>query len=334
MSAGMSGGHPTVKRGRTEALCTSSRVNLRLLSCPVLVRTSMPPNDIAAILSAEKIRDFDRDIRGFKLSEIQEHFAAASSGRVIISRLIKNLVWQAVSRRRAGQLGSIDGNLRSFFYQWVKPVVARVPDALEAKTDPYDTMLEVFVELVGTHRLFRYSELDLTDENFQHRRLGATHPLVVVFAEKIGFFRFLLRIHRKWGVTVMALGGTPSLLSSQYLAEALGDLEGRGLELVSLCDWDPAGHDIIGAQARHFELEGIEVRSNRSLIRPEHFTEEEKQLFRFPLPRRQKSRNRRWFEETGGLDGVMVGLESDAMDRGRLEALADKVLGELVVRQS
>jgi hypothetical protein len=294
----------------------------------------MPTPDIKAILAAEKIAHFDEDIRGFVLAEIQEHFGAASSGRIIISRVIKNLVWQAVSRRRSGQLGSIDGNLRSFFYQWVKPVVARIPEALEAKTDPYDTMLEVFTELVGVHRLFRYSELDLTDEGFQHRRLGKIKPLVVVFAEKIGYFRFLLRIHRKWGVTVMALGGTPSLLSSQYLAEALGDLEGQALDLVSLCDWDPAGHDIIRAQKRHLELEGIEVRSLRDLIRPEHFTDEEKQLFQFPIPSRQKTRNRRWLEETGGLDGALVGLESDAMDRGRLEALADKVVGELVRSRS
>ena len=45
------------------------RFNIDLLSCPVLVRTNMPTNNIAAILSAEKIREFDRDIRGFKLGE-------------------------------------------------------------------------------------------------------------------------------------------------------------------------------------------------------------------------------------------------------------------------
>jgi hypothetical protein len=144
----------------------------------------MPTPNTEAILAAEKIEHFEADIRGFDLAQLQEHFGAASSGRIVVSRLIKNLVWQAVSRRRAGQLVRVDGNLRSFFYQWVKPVVARIPEALEAKTDPYDTMLEVFTELVGTHRLFRYSELDLTDENFQHRRIGPVKPLVVVFAEK------------------------------------------------------------------------------------------------------------------------------------------------------
>ncbi len=39
---GMSGQHPAVKRGRTEALCTSKRFSTGLLSCPVHLRAAPP----------------------------------------------------------------------------------------------------------------------------------------------------------------------------------------------------------------------------------------------------------------------------------------------------
>jgi hypothetical protein len=278
-------------------------------------------------LAKEGIRHFDQDLRTFELSQIQEHFAAKSSGRIVITRLIKNLIWQAVSLRRAGRLGPIDGNLRSFFYQWVKPVVGRIPGALEAKTDPYETMLDIFAKLVAKQRLFRYSELDLADENFQNRRLGQTLPNVLVFAEKVGFFRLLLRVHRRWSVSIMALGGTPSLLSTQFFVEELSS--SKPMTLIAICDWDPAGWDILHAQKRQLEDEGIEVRDLHNLIVPDLFTQRQKHLFRFPVPKRQRSRNQRWLSETGGLDGELFGIESDALDRDLLEQLIDELISPI-----
>lgn len=280
------------------------------------------------ILKREGIRAFDEDIRRFDLNRLTKEFGAASSGRVILTRVIKNLIWQAVGQVRSGQLAGLDGNLRSFFYTHIKPVMARIPGALEGARDPYDTMLDAFVELVEEYGLVSYVELDLDDENYHHRKIGDRYPHLIVFAEKVGFFRFLERLHRDLGVTVAALGGTPSVLSSEYLVRDLAektDLAGSFVAL-SITDWDPSGSQIAQAQLRQLRSFGIETIQHEALVHPKHYTADEIELFRFPLPRRQKTKNRNWLEETGGIEGKLFGLESDSMPRQRLRDLIEKRL--------
>lgn len=286
------------------------------------------PADVASILEYEGIQEFETDLRRFSRDELQLHFAAASSGRIILTKVIKNLIWQAVSWIRSGRISGIEGNLRSFFYQWVKPVMAHIPGALEQKRDPYSTMLDVFVELVEKYQLFRYAELDLDDANWEHRRIGEQHPHILIFAEKIGFFRLLRRIHSSYSVTVAALGGTPSLLSTEYLVRSLGQFVDLDRQFVAffIVDWDPSGYQIIHSQLRQLRSLGIANIEHHELIKPEHYAPEEIEIFRFPLPGRQKTKNRKWLEATGGLNGELYGLEADSMPRERLmEKLEEKI---------
>jgi len=286
------------------------------------------------ILEREGIRKFDEDIRRFDLAQLKDEFGAASSGRIILAKVIKNLIWQAVGQVRSGQLAGLDGNLRSFFYTHIKPVMARIPGALESSRDPYDTMLDAFVELVEEYGLISYTELDLDDENYHHRKIGEQFPHLIVFAEKVGFFRFLERLHRDLGVTVAALGGTPSVLSSEYLVRALAEKTelSKPFVVFSITDWDPSGHQIAEAQIRQLHSFGVETIEHEALIHPRHYTADEIELFRFPLPRRQKTKNRNWLEETGGIEGELFGLESDSMPRQRLRELIEEELGPYISR--
>ena len=279
--------------------------------------------EIAQILEREGIKIFEKDLRRFSLEEISEHFGAVSSGRIILTKVIKNLVWQAVCWIREGRIEGIEGNLRSFFYQWVKPVMARIPGALEQERDPYDTMLDVFVELVEKYRLFEYADLDLVDDNWEHRRVGERFPHLFVFSEKTGFFRLLRKLHEEHDVTVVALGGFPSLLSSEYLVRELREateLE-RSFVAFSIVDWDPAGYQIARSFLSQLGGLGLAQFQHEPLIRPEHYTQEEVQLFRYPLPTRQRTKNQNWLEETGGIEGELFGLEADSMPRSRLRDL-------------
>ncbi|MBU49051.1 MAG: hypothetical protein CL920_10180 [Deltaproteobacteria bacterium] len=282
------------------------------------------------ILEKEGITEFDEDIRRFGLERLKKEFGAASSGRVIIARVIKNLIWQAVRQVRSGQMEGLDGNLRSFFYTHIKPVIARIPGALDGARDPYDTMLGAFVELVEDYRLVSYIELDLDDENYFHRLVGETHPHLIVFAEKAGFFRFLKKLHQELGVTVASLGGTPSVLSTEYLVHELS----KKVELsktfvaLSITDWDPSGHQIAQAQVRQFGSFGLKEVVHKPMIHPEHYTQDEIEIFRYPLPGRQKTKNQNWLEETGGIGGELLGLESDSLPRKRLRQLIEKALSE------
>lgn len=282
--------------------------------------------------SKRKLKEYDKDIRLMTLAELEHHFGAASSGRIIHTRVCAGLIWQVTRAVRSGDLEGVDGNLRSFYYRYVKPVFARIPGGLSRGKDPYETMLDVFSEMVS-EGLLSYGELDLTDDNWHHRRLG-TDPAVavVLFAEKTGFFRWLLRMHERFGLTVVALGGAPSFLSSEYLARDMkqAGFEGR-LWLLSVVDHDPSGWALAEAFREQLETLGFEAVQLSHLHGPEHFSDVELEMLSYPLPGRQKTMNSRWLELGGGVLSQARGLECDALEKATLTRLLEERLAELGV---
>lgn len=288
------------------------------------------PNEteVIEILEQEDVSILEMDLRTLSLADLEEHFGAESSGRIVISRVLKSIIWQAVTKIKSGEVEGIYGNLRTFFYQWVKPVVGRIPGALDAKRDPYDTMLDIFVEFVGKYKLFRYADLELEDENWPYRMIGKKYPQVIVFSEKTGFFSFLRRIHRELDITVASLGGTPSLMSTEFLIRDLYKHVRPETEFTafSIVDWDPSGYQIANAQIRQFRLLGLQNIHHYELITPEVFTPEEIAIYKYPIPTKQKSKNQRWLETTGGVNGTLYGLESDSLSRKRLKDILYKAV--------
>lgn len=300
-------------------------------------KVSPKRQDLQAILDREGIQVPDQDLRRMTFDQLQELFGAESSGRIIVAHAIKSAIWQAVVRIRLGTGEPVDGNLRTFFYKYVKPVVSKIPGALEAARDPYDTMLAAFVEMVADYRLFSYSELDLDDHGWEHRRLGDRHPEVVLVAEKVGFWRWLKRQHQTWSVSIVALGGAPSLLSSEYLLRDLCqrvDLTSTTLRVFSIVDWDPSGWQIEQAFARQLQQLGAPRFELASLMTPELFAPDDLLVFRYPLSRKQKTKTRKWIQATGGLRGEAFGLESDAADKARLTQQLRRHLEALALRPS
>src|SRR5206468_900685 len=164
------------------------------------------------------IHQLEKDVRRMTRKELAVYFASERSGRILLAPLIKSIIWQAYERIRAGAEPAIGGNIRTFWYLWVKPVLAHIGKDADTKTDPYDIMITAFTELVQKARLFKYADFDFTDENWENRRIGTTRPDVLVFAEKAGWIRFLLELHEELGVSALALGGQPSVLTSEYTA--------------------------------------------------------------------------------------------------------------------
>lgn len=252
---------------------------------------------------------------------LKEHFGARSSGRIIGKRLLRALILQVTHARRRGAEPGVDGNLRSFYYRFVKPVYARIPGGLAGRSDPYEQMLDVFVELVRDRKLISYAELDLVDDNWQHRRLGTTSPGTVLYAEKAGFFRWLVRQHEHFGVTVIALGGAPSLLSSEYLLAQLRRASWTGpLTLIGIVDWDPSGWALAQAFEDQLVALGAKLHAHHQLVSPSLLDPTSLAWTTYPLPARQKTLNRRWLDATGGINGQLLGLESDAIPKATLAA--------------
>jgi hypothetical protein len=267
-------------------------------------------------LKALKIVEFSTDMRRLNRDELAPHFAAKTSGRIVLTRLMRSIIWQAHNRIKAGLEPPIRGNIRTFWYRFVKPVLAHIHDDDKAKKDPYDVMLKIFVELVLEHHLLSYSDFDFTDGNWENRRIGTLRPEVIVFAEKTGWVRWLRQVHETFSVTTLALGGAPSALSSEY---TLASLKTAGLDseskirLIGLVDFDPSGDIIARSFQRQLARLGWHNSSLETLIKPSDYSDEELEMFAFELPSGQKTKTQNWLERTGGVRGKAMGLEAESM---------------------
>lgn len=208
------------------------------------------PTNQTPLLESLDISHFDKDIRLMTAKELKANFAATSSGRILLSKLIKNIIWQAYERIKEGSEPPIEGNIRTFWYLWVKPALSHFSSDNKAKTDPYDVLTQNFSQLVLEHKVFSYQDFDFTDENWENRRIGTSKPNILIFAEKTGWIRFLRDLNQELGVSVVALGGAPSALSSEYTAKHILQVlpsSKTPLKLIGIVDFDPSGHIIAQA---------------------------------------------------------------------------------------
>jgi hypothetical protein len=268
---------------------------------------------IARRLAAEGITDYAQDLRQLSAEELLGLFAFASSGKINATRVIKNLIWQAYTAIRAGQRAPLAGNLRSFWYTDIKPVLSRLGVPVEGRRAT-ELVYDAFVELVTRHHLFHYRDLGFLDEGAQTRAVGQTNGTVILFAEKDGRFALVRDIAQAYDATALALGGYPSSLATEYLVHALqhaGVLaEPQALQLFSVVDYDPSGYWIAREFAAQLHAFGVQEVTLHPLIRPERLTTEQVALGRYTLPKGSKTTN--WVRETGGIDGEPYGLEADA----------------------
>ena len=278
--------------------------------------------DLRAEFKRAKLRQFAEDLRTLPAAKLKELFAARSSGRVMVKELIRNVVYQAYSWIQKGKAPAIDGNLRSLFYQWVKPVIAKLIREMKGvKTDPYDEMINALEYFVVDLKLFRYEDLGLVDERWENRFFSdGRNPHLLVFAEKNGFVKWLQEVSRKFGVHAMALGGSPSHLSTEYLVTQLRKKFAKfePLVLFGVVDYDPAGADIAAAFREQLERQGVKVAGLHSLVEPKAFLPQEIEAFRFQVPGKYPTRVQRWLKEGGGVGGQAFGLEADSLPKQRL----------------
>ena len=285
--------------------------------------------DIHKILKREGIRGFAKDIRIMSSKELIANFSAASSQEPKAALIIKNQIWQTYTHINSGQELPIEGNLRSYWYSHIKPILARVN--LLSGYDHYKTMLAVFVEMVRDYCLFRYADFAFDDDNWENRLIATKMPNVILFAEKAGWFRVLKEFHDEYGMTIFALGGSPSLLSSEYLVQHLSKVTSlkQRFYLISTVDYDPGGWIIANAFAGQLKSQGIQDYELINIITLENYTPEEVELFKFPIPSKQSTKVKKWLKVTSGIGGKAFGLESDSIPRSRYKELVRKAIAKL-----
>ncbi len=276
---------------------------------------------------------FDKEIFSMSKGELRELFSF-KNGELHTSGLIRHLIWDDLHRLRAGELEKFDSNIRSYWYGRVKPVLARARARRFA--DKYDAMIGEFTSLVLREGRMSYRDFGFVDQKRPFRKVGRENGEVWVVAEKLGHWPLLEDLERDYGVTVIALGGSPSVLASETF---IGQLRRSGVEpervmMLTMVDYDPSGHNIAASFISHMKTLGYRSELKRvDLVAPSRMSDEQVRLNKFPLPRskRERSKNRKWVAKTGSRKGwgytAHYGLGVEAMTRGQLISAFEEEAG-------
>lgn len=273
-------------------------------------------------LRREGIYHFDEIIHLQPKEWLIKNFGPGRDYPVNVSKLMKNIIWQTRTRIVNKEDPPISGLVRSFWYTHIKPALARA-DSLSSDTDQYIQMIKTFVRLVQYCDFIRYSEFGFVDDNQNDRQIGV-YDYIILFAEKAGHYPLLQDIARETEVTILSLGGQPSQLSAEYFVD---EMKSKGIDIrksfytFSLVDYDTSGWIIRDAFLSDLNFYGLKHIQHQDIILPVMFSQEEIELFKFPIPSPSGmvAKNKKWLKESGGINGKLYGLEADAAPAPRIK---------------
>jgi len=268
------------------------------------------------------VKDLDKDITTMTKEELLANFSTASGSSVVVSVLMVNFLWQLVTYIRAGQPSPVEGgNVRSLWYQ-VKPVLSLL--GILEDTDHYKTLSEQLSEMVQA-KICSYHEFGLIEEGKWN--IGTYNPHVIIMAEKEAHYRmFLQSAQDLTGATIIATGGQPSTITSEYFTDALKAKLAASPDLpppavLALVDYDPFGWALLDTFLSDLKTFGIRDARIVNLSLPKNYKPEDLELRHYDL---EKSGDtpvamlRRWMKLTNGINGKPWGMEADVFMRDRV----------------
>ena len=294
------------------------------------------------------IRSFDVLIHDQDQNWLVKNFKqGATDYPVNVARLMRNIVWQARERIQKGEKPPLKELLRTFWYMYIKPTLSRA-GALATKADQYAQLIANIVYMVKEIEVMRYEDIGFRDENQAHREVGA-NANIILFSEKLGHQNFLSDITDKYKVSILALGGQPSVLTSEYFVDVVrsrGVNLQRSFYLFSIVDYDTSGWIIRDAFIDNLKFYGITNTRVVDLITPDMLTPEEIKLARYLIPESEAMRvknknwlkevhkreynNQKYLEETKRGKQVLYGLEAESISAKRLEEKLKEVMVPLI----
>ena len=283
------------------------------------------PLSLAERLRKAGIRHYVELIHDQKKDWLVKNFkaeGAAPAYPVNVSRLMRNLVWQMKERVSSGEK-PFNELIRTYWYMYIKPTLARA-DSLSQETDQYKQLTENIAAMVKDFLLMSYKDIGFRDENEANKKVGV-YANVIPFAEKLGHFKYLTDIQAQYNVSVIALGGQPSVMNVEYFVDELKKpktaaeaLAGRpkmlslpaeaggsklnlkrSFYLYSIVDYDPSGWIIRDAfinNLRHYKIKNTKV---YDLINPDMLTPDEIMLARYPIRAGadMDAKNKKWLAD-------------------------------------
>lgn len=167
------------------------------------------------------------------------------------ARLLRTMVWQNWIKILASLMLPIDGNLRSFWYQVVKPFYRR-HNLLEHGRSPKSTgdavaasMNEALADFVS-RRIFEYGgafQFYSADVFWQR---GKDQPRILLFFEKRGMYELCKWAYKNIAkISYMASRGQPSFLELEKFSKDFADGRVGTFIVGGFPDWDPFGWKIL-----------------------------------------------------------------------------------------
>lgn len=306
------------------------------------------PKSLRYRLRKAGIRHYDELIHDQPKEWLIRNFSErADEYPVNVALLMRNIVWQTKDRIATGKREPLRELIRTFWYMHIKPTLSRV-DALANETDQYAQLIANIVYMVKEISVMEYKDIGFRDENQAHRSVGA-NANIILFSEKLGHQNFLSDIADKYKVSILALGGQPSVLTSEYFVDIIrerGVNLQRSFYLFSIVDYDTSGWIIRDAFLNNLRFYGIPHTRVVDLIHPDMLTPEEAKLARYKIPEseamqvknkswlkevhKRNYRNQRYLEETKKGERVLYGLEAESVSAKRLTAKLEQVMVPLI----
>ncbi len=294
------------------------------------------------------IRHYDELIHDQTKEWLLKNFSqGATDYPVNVARLMRNIVWQTRERIIAGEKPPLKELLRTFWYMYIKPTLSRA-DSLGSDTDQYKYLIKQFVYMVKDIEVMKYKDIGFRDDNQAHRRVGA-NVNIILFSEKLGHQEFLSDIADKYNVSIIALGGQPSVLNVEYFVDTLKEAKinlQRSFYLFSIVDYDPSGWIIRDAFMDNLKFYGIPNTRVIDLIHPDMLTPEEIKFarVRIPEPEEMRVKNKNWLKEVHKRDyqnqqyleeikkgkTILYGLEAESISGKRLSEELEKEMVPLI----
>ncbi len=226
---------------------------------------------------------------------------------------------------------------------YVKPRLSRC-DSLSRTADQYKQLNAQLVFMVKELNVMLYADIGFRDENQAHRKVGG-NATIILFSEKLGHQEYLNEIAQKYQVSIIALGGQPSVINTEYFVDELkkaGVNLQRSFYLFSVVDFDTSGWIIRDAFLNNLNFYGIKNTRIIDLVNPDELSKDEIMIsrYRIPVPVSMKKKNTDWVNEVAKRgyqnqkfmteESILFGLEAESISSKRLTATLEKSMVPLI----
>jgi len=267
---------------------------------------------------------------------IKNFSQGATDYPVNVSLLFRNIIWQVRERIIKKEDPPLKELIRTFWYMFIKPTLSRA-GALTHETDQYAQLVDTIVFMVKDWRLMEYKDIGFRDDKKSNRKVGY-NANIILFSEKTGHQDYLEEIYSQYQISILALGGQPSVLNVEYFVDELKKQKvnlRRSFYLFSIVDYDPSGWIIRDAFIDDLHHYGIKNTQVIDLVHPDMLGSDEVQLSKYRIPKTEgmAAKNQAWLKEVHERDyqnqkyleeidkrgeKILYGLESESISAQKL----------------